>query len=160
MFNAIMHVSFYTDHWDEMMDFYTKKLELPVKYVVKYKEYINRPDRKVLYERALKTPEAIFNAYIEVAPGQFIEMFHANENQKDHPGFNENKGYSHFAVMVDDIHQTYNEYLSKGINVISGPSKGPSGTWQFWIADPDDNRIEVMQFTEDSYQIKGNPNNK
>ena len=30
MFSSLMHVAFYTEHFDEMMDFYTNKLGLSV----------------------------------------------------------------------------------------------------------------------------------
>lgn len=33
--------------------------------------------------------------------------------------------------------------------------KGPSETYQFWVSDPDDNKFEIMQFTDKSYQVVG-----
>lgn len=154
-FTSVMHVAFYTDKWDEMIDFYTNKLGLKIKTFVKYKEYLSRPDRKEMYEIALKDPERPFNVYIEIAPGQFIELFQAHEGQKPHSEWNEYKGYSHFALLVDDIFKAYDEVIAKGIEPRNKPSKGPSGTWQFWIHDPDMNWFEIMQYTEDSYQVKG-----
>ena len=93
--------------------------------------------------------------YVEVAPGQFIELFPKKEGQKKHPAFNENIGYSHFGTTVKDIFATRDFLVSKGVKILSGPQIGNSHTWQMWIADPDDNRIEIMQYTEESYQLTG-----
>ena len=156
MFNSIMHVAFYTDKWDEMLDFYTNKLGLKIKTYVKFKEYLNRPDRKEMYERALKEPEAPFNCYIEIAPGQFIELFPKMPDQsEDTAEWNSRLGYSHFALTVDDIFESKKELEENGVFPLSKPSKGPSNTWQCGYADPDGNRFEMMQYTELSYQIVG-----
>ena len=43
-----------------------------------------------------------------------------------------------------------------GINIDIEPKIGNSHTWQMWIHDPDGNRIEMMQYTDESFQITGN----
>ncbi len=154
-FNAIMHVSFYTDHFDEMVDFYVNKLGLKQKVIVRWKDYLDHPERKAMYEMALKDPEGIFYTYIEIAPGQFLELFPASVNQKPHRAWNEDVGYSHFALTVDDIFEASKELQNAGIAPDTEISKGPSGTYQQWFHDPDGNKFEMMQFTEDSYQVKG-----
>lgn len=160
MFKSVMHIAFYTDKMEEMLDFYVNKLNGKLKILSTYRVYLNLSEseditREELRKTALKNPDKVFNAYIEIAPGQFIELFPSTENQKSHTGFNEYKGYSHFAVLCDDINQTYDQLVSKGIIPQTKPSKGPSETWQFWLQDPDGNEFEVMQYTENSYQIKG-----
>lgn len=154
-FDSIMHVSFFTDKFDEMMDFYVNKLNLELKVLVKYKAYLDRDDRPAMQELAKADPERVFNAYIEIAPGQFIELFPASEDQKLHTEWNEHKGYSHFALLVSNIEETYQNLIDCGITPDTEISKGPSGTWQFWIHDPDDNHFEIMQYTEESYQVIG-----
>ncbi len=154
-FNSIMHVSFYTDHFDEMLDFYCNKLGLKQKVIVRWKEYANRPDRPAMYQKAQEDPEGIFYTYIEIAEGQFIELFPSNPDQKPHREWNEDVGYSHFALTVDDIYEASKEIQSRGITPDTEISKGPSGTYQQWFHDPDGNRFELMQYTEDSYQVKG-----
>ena len=42
-----------------------------------------------------------------------------------------------------------------GIEPDTDISKGPSGTYQQWYHDPDGNKFEVMQYTEDSWQLRG-----
>ncbi len=154
-FNAVMHISFYTDHFDEMLDFYTKKLGLKQKVIVKWKEYRGRTDRPQMAAMAISDPEGIFYTYIEIAPGQFIELFPASPDQKPHRAWNEDIGYSHFALTVDDIFAASEELQKAGINPDTQISKGPSGTYQQWFHDPDGNKFELMQFTKDSYQVKG-----
>lgn len=155
-FQSIMHVAFFTDQMDEMLDFYVNKLGLKKKAVVKYGEYLHRDDRPAMQAVARVDPERIFNVYIEIAPGQFVELFPAGEEQKPHTQWNEHKGYSHFALLVEDIFQTREELIQAGITPDTDVSKGPSETYQMWIHDPDGNKFEIMQYTENSIQVKGN----
>ena len=104
MFNDLMHIAFYTEKMDEMVDFYTNKLGGEVISLVRYSTYLNRDDRPKLQEVAKIMPNEIFNIYIKLAPNQFIEFFKADPKMKDHnKTMNEQKGYSHFALTVDDI---------------------------------------------------------
>lgn len=155
-FNSLMHIAFYTDKMDEMLDFYINKLGLKKKAVIKYGVYIDRDDRPMMQEIAKVDPERIFNIYIEIAPGQFIELFPADESQKPHTEWNTHKDYSHFALLVDDIYKTKEELMEKGIAIDTDISKGPSETYQMWLHDPDGNKFEIMQYTEKSIQVIGN----
>ena len=56
-FNALMHVSFYTAKYDEMIDFYVNKLGLKQHVLVKWKEYKGRTDRPQMAARAEADPE-------------------------------------------------------------------------------------------------------
>lgn len=154
--NTIMHVAFYTDQMDEMIDFYVNKMGFTYKYDVRYSVYLDRDDRPQMQKAAQMYPDRIFNVYIEITDGQFIELFPAFPNQKDHTGFNEHKGYSHFAITVDDIFKAKEELVSKGVGIDSDISKGPSETYQMWVHDPDGNKFEIMQFTKNSLQLGGN----
>lgn len=155
LFNSMMHIALYTSNMDEMIDFYCNKLGLNQKVIVRYKSYKgmnNRPEKAKLAE---ENPESIFNVYIEIAEGQFLELFPAKPNQKAHTAYNEYVGYSHFALLVDDIFETRERLVNAGIYPDTEPSKGPSETWQMWYHDPDGNKFEVMQYTEKSYQVVG-----
>lgn len=155
LFKSIMHISFHTDHFDEMLDFYINKLGAQQKVVVRWKSYKGRADRPKYAKLAEEDPEGIFYTYLELAPGQFIELFPEGEDMKPHREWNEDIGYSHFALTVDDIHKASELLISKGVNPDTAISRGPSGTYQQWFHDPDGNRFELMQFTEDSYQVVG-----
>lgn len=154
-FNHMMHISFYTDQMDKMRDFYENKLGLKPKMIVRFDAYKDKEDHpwaKIAKERPLD----ICLIYIEVARGQFIEIFPKANGQKEHPEFNEYLGYSHFSLTVDDIHQTHDELVKLGVSIDIEPRIGNSKTWQMWIHDPDGNRIEIMQYTDQSFQLIGN----
>ena len=155
MFRSLMHIAFFTDNMDDMIRFYTEVLGAEIKVRTTYRSYLNRDDRPLQQKIAREDPDRIFNVYLQLAPGQFIELFPKTEGQSDAAGFNERLGYSHFALLVDDIKETERQLAARGMVFDTPLSKGPSGTWQLWTHDPDGNKFEIMQFTEDSYQVKG-----
>lgn len=156
-FKSMMHVSFYTENMEAMRDFYENKLGLKPKIVTKAKIYKGL-NRGLYSEIAEVDPERVIIVYIEIAPGQFIELFPKNEGQGPHDEWNQNLGYSHFALLVDDIFKTREELLARGVEIDTEISKGPSETYQMWVHDPDGNRFEIMQYTEKSFQLVGNYN--
>lgn len=154
-FTSIMHVAFFTDQLDAMRDFYVNVLGGELKIATRAKVYLDRPESS-FHAMALEDPEKVIITYIELAPGQFIELFPKSEGQGPAAGFNENLGYSHFALLVDDIFAAREELEGRGLVFDTEISKGPSETYQMWAHDPDGNKFEVMQFTEKSYQVVGN----
>ena len=153
MFKSIMHVSFYTDQMDVMRDFYENKLGLKPKIITRFRAYKDQPDH-AFGKLAQTRPNDICIVYLEIAPGQFVELFPKFEGQGPHPKWNQNLGYSHFALLVDDIFKTREELEAREISC-TPITKGPSETYQFWISDPDGNMFEIMQYTEKSYQVVG-----
>ncbi|MDD3028479.1 MAG: VOC family protein [Erysipelotrichaceae bacterium] len=153
-FKSIMHVSFFTDQMDVMRDFYENKLGLKTKIVTRARLYEGL-NRGAYSEVAKIDPDRIIIVYIEIAPGQFIELFPKNEGQKEHDQWNERVGYSHFALLVDDIEDTRDQLVAAGVEIDTPLSKGPSNTWQMWVHDPDGNKFEIMQYTPESFQLVG-----
>lgn len=151
-----MHIAFYTDRMEEMIEFYTNKLGATKKYVVRYNIYKDRDDRPYFQKIAQEDPNRIFNVYLELVSGQFIELFPKFPEQIDDVEWNTRLGYSHFALLTDDIFKTVEDLHSKGLDPFTKPSKGPSETWQVWYKDPDGNCFEIMQYTEKSLQVIGN----
>ena len=152
---SIMHVSFFTDNMDKIRDFYENKLGFKAKMIIRYKMYKGM-NRGYFSEMAKTNPEDIAILYIEVAPNQFIEFFPKREGQLPHrKEWNENVDYSHYAILVDDIFAAKDELLKAGVELDTDIRKGPTETYQFWISDPDGNKLEIMQFTENSLQVKG-----
>ena len=86
--------------------------------------------------------------YIQVAPGQFIELFPFSAKAGPQPG--EDAGYSHFSLTVDDIHSTVRLLGERGLRTEGEPTQGLDGNFQYWITDPDGNRIELMQINANS----------
>ncbi len=94
-------------------------------------------------------------AYLKIGEGAFLELFYPKPDTDlatGGPNF-ERIGYAHLSLLVDDIHAAADRLRSLGIPLDSGPTLGPDHTWQFWIKDPDGNRIELMQYTERSLQV-------
>ena len=154
-FKSIMHVTFFTEQMHVMRDFYENKLGLKPKIVTKAKAYKNKGH--ALYQQIAESdPEKVMIVYIEIAPGQFIELFPSFEGQGPHAKWNQNIGYSHYALLVDDIFKTRDKLIARGVEIDTEISKGPSETYQMWVHDPDGNKFEIMQYTENSYQVVGN----
>ncbi|WP_315074607.1 VOC family protein [uncultured Clostridium sp.] len=154
-FNSIMHVSFHTENLERIREFYEDKLGLKPKMIVRFGAYKDKKD-SAFYKMALTNPDDICIIYIEIAPGQFVEFFPKWFEMKPKEDWNTRLGYGHFALLVDDIHETRDELVRRGVEIDVEPNIGNSHTWQMWIHDPDGNRFEIMQYTEDSFQLKGN----
>ena len=43
------------------------------------------------------------------------------------------------------------EYIETGISL------GMDKTYQMWMHDPEGNRFELMEYTDESYRLHGNP---
>lgn len=155
-FNEIMHLSFYTSHMDEMRDFYKNKLGLKAKIIMRYEAYQGKKERGFWAQRAETDPKGIAYIFIELAPGQYLELFPKADHQLEHEAPDTRLGYSHFALMVDDIFEAREELVKAGVDIDIEPNKGQSETWQMWIHDPDGNKFEIMQYTDKSLQFKGN----
>lgn len=156
MFTSLMHLAFFTDQMEEMLDFYTNTLGGTVKVLTRFKAYLHSDNRPAMQAVARQDPERIFSAYIELAPGQFIELFPKSEGQtRNDAPWNSQLGYSHFGLVCDDLQKTREELAARGLQPDTEPSKGPSGTWQLWFHDPDGNKFEVMEYTPESYQVVG-----
>lgn len=155
-FNEVMHLSFYTDNMNAMRDFYENKLGLKAKIIMRYEAYKGKKERGAWAQRAETMPKEIAYIFIELAPGQYLELFPRYEHQLDHEEPDTRVGYSHFALMVDDIFEAREELVRNGVEIDIEPNKGQSETWQMWIHDPDGNKFEIMQYTPLSLQHKGN----
>lgn len=90
--------------------------------------------------------------YVKVKDGQFIEMFYGGKKIRDREP--KEAGYSHLCLEVDDIHEIAERLEGKGIALDVRPVKGKDGNYQCWVRDPDGNRIEFMQMSPDSPQMK------
>ncbi|MDO4740474.1 MAG: VOC family protein [Eubacteriales bacterium] len=87
--------------------------------------------------------------YLHLGGGQFIELFYTK------PGFvNNNNGYTHLCLEVEDCVAAVKEFEARGVNITSQPKQGSDFNIQAWTADPDGNRIEIMQISPESPQAK------
>jgi catechol 2,3-dioxygenase-like lactoylglutathione lyase family enzyme len=54
---------------------------------------------------------------------------------------------NHFAIGVPDIHAAYDRLVANGWKPTEQPKIGRDGKWQLNLYDPDDTRVEFMEFT-------------
>jgi catechol 2,3-dioxygenase-like lactoylglutathione lyase family enzyme len=54
---------------------------------------------------------------------------------------------NHIAIGVPDIHAAQKQLLANGVNLTEEPKIGRDGKWQLNLYDPDDTRVEFMEFT-------------
>lgn len=131
MITGIGHVAFRVTDLDRALDFYCN--------ILGFREAF-RLDRA-----DLPSPWIV---YIQVAPGHFIELFPGSTRVGPQPGAD--AGYNHFCLLVDDIHATVRQLAECGLQIEGEPTMGLDNNYQYWIADPDGNRIELMQIGVES----------
>jgi len=54
---------------------------------------------------------------------------------------------NHIALGVPDIHAAAKQLLTNGMKLTEEPKIGRDGKWQLNLYDPDDTRVELMEFT-------------
>ena len=54
---------------------------------------------------------------------------------------------NHFALGVADIHAAYDALAARNAHLTEQPKVGRDGKWQLNLYDPDDTRVEFMEFT-------------
>ncbi len=81
--------------------------------------------------------------YLEFAPGQFVELFPNGKNPIPVPA--DPIGYGHTCLLVDDLAGALSYLQKLGVTPAAPPRQGRAGQLLAFIADPDGNRIELME---------------
>jgi lactoylglutathione lyase len=135
MITGIGHIAITCKDIDKSLDFYTRILGLPEAF------RMNNDDG------------GLWLVYIKTGSDDFIELFTKGGDQPDIP--QNASGFKHLCLWVDDIEATLHDLRTKGLNVDpDGIRIGRSKCKQYFIADPDGVRIELMQLMPESYQAK------
>lgn len=87
-----------------------------------------------------------YGVYLYLGERNFIELFEGDLGESA-----EGQSFRHICLEVDDIGQTVADLEASGVEV-STPKLGRDHSWQAWITDPDGNRIELHQYTPESWQ--------
>ena len=130
MIKALAHVCLLSRDLERTLDFYCGTLGLRKKF-----DFIRKGE--------------LFGFYLEVAPGQFIEVFKGDTAAEP-----QSRRITHFCLEVDDIGVVREKLASRGIGV-SEKKKGCDASWQIWCKDPDGTDIEFHEYTAESSQITG-----
>ena len=92
--------------------------------------------------------------YIEVAPHQYIEFFYTDGQEKrEERSLGKYYGYQHICLEVSDIQAAWDAVIFNGIVPETQIILGTDGAYQFWLRDPDGNRIELMSYSDRALQL-------
>jgi lactoylglutathione lyase len=140
MIRQLAHLNFVTDDLEKIIDFYVNKLGMKVKFTLNDRK--SRP----------------FGYYFECGNATFLEFFDQALAVEEWGGqlaaLTEGKRYRHFCLEVVGLDEYCQLLKSKGVEV-SGISLGMDNSRQAWIADPDGNSIELMEYGPLSLQLTG-----
>jgi catechol 2,3-dioxygenase-like lactoylglutathione lyase family enzyme len=90
-----------------------------------------------------------YGRYLRFAEGSYIEIF---EEASHGPSLNQ--GLAHFCLETEDLDAVLQRLDAEGI-VHSPKIQGCDLTWQTWLEDPDGNKFEVHQYSDESLQLRG-----
>ncbi len=92
--------------------------------------------------------------FLEVAPHQYIELFYSyGSKKKEERNLLPYFGYQHICLEVADIHEAWNAVINNGLVPDTQINLGADGSWQFWLVDPDGNRLEMMEYAAGAKQL-------
>ena len=133
MVQGIGHVAFNVENMEKTVAFYEKTLG---------------------FKKAFELPRGgdPWIVYLYAGGGQFIELFYGAT--EENPYKSENIGFFHLCVAVDDIHEIWKRIVETGAPQDDAPKQGADHNWQCWTHDPDGIKIELMQISENSPQMK------
>ncbi len=57
-------------------------------------------------------------------------------------------GYTHIALLVDDVEAEYERLRSRGVEFETPPTDAEAGIRLAFFRDPDGNRVEIIRFGE------------
>jgi lactoylglutathione lyase len=136
----LAHLNFVTDNLLRITDFYVNKLGMRVKFTLN--NHQGQP----------------FGYYFECGNTTFLEFFDQAMAAEVWGGKVEKLAsgtqYRHFCLEVTGLDEYCRELKSKGVEV-SEIALGMDNARQAWIADPDGNQIELMEYGPSSLQLTG-----
>lgn len=135
MITGIGHIAVTAKDIDKSLDFYTRVLGLPEGF------------------RIHNEDGSLWIVYVLTGNGGFIEIFTNGTDTPVHP--QNASGFRHLCLWVDDMEATIRDLKAKGLGVDPKNIRtGRSKCLQYFIADPDGLRIELMQLMPESEQAK------
>lgn len=140
MIRQLAHLNFVTNDLSKIIDFYVNKHGMKVKFTLDNKD--GKP----------------FGYYFECGNSTFLEFFDqamaAEVWGSKVEELSIGTRHKHFCLQVIGLDEFCNELKDKGVDV-SEISMGMDNSRQAWIADPDGNQIELMEYGHSSLQLTG-----
>jgi catechol 2,3-dioxygenase-like lactoylglutathione lyase family enzyme len=84
--------------------------------------------------------------FLETGEHQFLELFYTYDEKQPVASKPTSCGFQHLCLEVDDIQAMLARVKGYGIEPDSAIERGPDRSWQFWLHDPDGNRIVLKQY--------------
>lgn len=138
MIRQLAHLCFYTDRIEQMVLFYRDRLGLPVKFT------LNDDHGQLM------------GYYFECGNSTFLEVFDQSLAVRQWGGqiqsLTQGSQYRHFCLEVTGLDEFKQVLEGRGVQV-SAITTGMDHSRQAWIADPDGNAIELMEYTHSSLQL-------
>lgn len=140
MIRQLAHINFVTNDLSRIIDFYVNKLGMSVKFTL---------------DNANGEP---FGYYFGCGNTTFLEFFDqamaaevwGGNVQELTPGTQ----YRHFCLEVTGLDEYCGTLKSRGVEV-TDIKMGMDNSRQAWVADPDGNQIELMEYGPASLQLAG-----
>ena len=156
-YEHLAHLAFNVKNMEKALQFYCEGLGLEHAFTATYDDIYERMQEDGAPEKALQRIEAMrgkpWQVYLKIAEGQFIELFYTYGEEPLPGELSDKCGYQHLCLQVADIHEAWDELTARGVEPTSQIRRGIDRSYQFWVADPDGNRIEIMQYTKESHQL-------
>ena len=128
MITGLAHTCFTVSDLEQSLAFYRDQLGLAEAF-----DFVNEEGHR-------------FGIYLHFGGRNFIELF---EGTLENPA--SGQSFRHICLEVDDIEATTATLRERGVEV-SPVKLGKDQSYQAWITDPDGNRIELHQYTPESWQ--------
>jgi len=140
MIRQLAHLNFVTDDLSRIIDFYVNKLGMEIKFSLN-----NKQDQP-------------FGYYFGCGNTTFLEFFDQKMASEvwggDVAELTNGTRYKHFCLEITGLEEYCGDLKDKGVEV-TAISLGMDNSRQAWVADPDGNRIELMEYGPISSQFTG-----
>jgi lactoylglutathione lyase len=158
--NYTTQVAFWVNDEQNMLPFYTRGLGMKKVATLSFADLAKTMEHAGnLTDEQLRGLRMMGNKpwidYIEVAPHQYIELFYsAQKTLEESQDLQFSYGFQHICIEVSDIQESWKAVTANGITPDTEINLGADGAYQFWITDPDGNRLEFMEYGPDALQRK------
>jgi len=140
MIHRLAHLNFVTNDLSRIIDFYVNKLGMKIKFTLDNDK--GQP----------------FDYYFECGDSTFLEFFDQKIASEVWGGKVEEltigTRYKHFCLEVTGLDEYCKTLKNRGVEV-TDITMGMDNSRQAWIADPDGNQIELMEYGPLSLQLTG-----
>jgi catechol 2,3-dioxygenase-like lactoylglutathione lyase family enzyme len=96
-------------------------------------------------ERVTGVPGARLEMEFLVLGAFRLELIQYSPPGKHAVGDVNDVGSVHICLEVDRIADVYSRLAARGLEFTSPPHRDPSGVWMTYFADPDGNRVELLE---------------